>query len=418
MATLSAIPNEILLKVSLYLDYPGLNAFSQVSHHIYTLANWVLYKTIAKRSPGKAMAWVAEKGKDLSARKLLQMCGCEILDDLVSADREPILIASSHGHAHLVELFLPHCIRHDSENEGGLFRRALTEAIQEEHIAVVQVFLKQRAHFITNGQDKHAAVPLCRAVEMGHVSIVRLLIEHNYCNLNTCDMDGMTPLTLAAKAKPSSTNLEIAKLLLEAGANLHIDPKLLLRAAKSDNFAVMKLFIENNLNWRQLEWFDILCEFSRPRRENHGIGLLLLSWINVDRIMNNSNIHRCLLLRAAIINRLDNLLKRILDEGPVLDKDHTSSRRAMSFCPLSVAVCYGRLSAVQLLLKHGADPNGDIGISPVQLALERNKHAMARLLFEKGASLDPEGCRGSPGYRQLLKLRLARVQGWSGDKFR
>ncbi|CAG8891110.1 unnamed protein product [Penicillium egyptiacum] len=410
MTMLPEIPNEILLEVSLHLDYTGLNAFTRVSRHFYALSNRVLYRTIAKDSPGKAIAWAAEKGKETSARKLLQMCGSKILDDLVFEGREPIVIAASNGHTRLVELFLPHCIQHATEKEGDLFKRALTEAIPEEHIEVVKLLLEHKANFNTNSQDRHAAIPLCKAVEMEHVLIVRLFLEHNYCKLDTYDMYGMTPLALAATAKASPTNLEIAELLVEAGADLHIDHQLLLRAAKSDNLPVMKLFLANNLNWRRLGWFDVLCEFSRPKPKNHEMGALLLSWIDVDRILNFSNVQRCYLLRGAITNRLDDLLEKILDEWPVLNKDHQAERKAIHFCPLSLAVCYGRPRAVKLLLEHGADPSGDDDCPPVQFALEKGKDAMARLLFDKGATFDPEKCHGSSEYRQLLKLRMARVQ--------
>ncbi|KAJ6179311.1 hypothetical protein N7519_009772 [Penicillium mononematosum] len=408
MPALSELPNELLLEISLHLHYPGLNAFTQVCRHFHALSNRVLYRTIAKDSPGKAIAWAAEEGKETSARKLLQMCGTKILDDIVFEEQEPIVIAASNGHTRLVELFLPHCIQHDTEKEGDLFKRALTKAIKKEHVEVVKLLLEHKTH--TNSLDRHAAIPLCRAVKMGHVPIVRLLLEHNYSNLDTYDMHGMTPLAVAAAAKASSTNLEIAKLLVEAGADLHIDHGLLLRAAKSNNLPVIKLLLANNFDWRRLEWFDVLSEFSRPIRENHEVGALLLSGMNVDRILSDGNVQRCFLLRGAITNHLDDLLEKILDEWPVLDEDHKPSRRAIRFCPLSLAVCRGRPSAVKLLLEHGADPSGDLDCPPVQFALEKGKDTMARMLFDKGATFDPETCHESSGYRQLLKLRMARVQ--------
>ncbi|CAG8176000.1 unnamed protein product [Penicillium nalgiovense] len=269
MPTFSELPNELLLEISLRLDYPGLNAFTLVCRHFYALSNRVLYRTIAKASPGKAIAWAAQEGKGTSAQKLLQMCGSKILDDIVFGEREPIVIAASNGDTRLVELFLPHCIQHNTEKEGDLFKRSLTEAIPKEHVEVVKLLLKHKTD--TNSQDRHAAIPLCRAVEMGHVSIVRLFLEHNYCNLDTYDMHGMTPLALAAAAKASSPNLEIAKLLVEACVDLHIDHGLLLRAAKSDNLPIMKLLLAN--------------------------------------ILNHSNVQRCFLLRGAITNHLDDLLK-------------------------------------------------------------------------------------------------------------
>lgn len=409
--TLSELPNEMLLEISGHFDYPDLNAFTQVNHHFHALSNRGLYRAIAKDSPGKAIAWVAEKGKEASARKLLQMCGLKILDNLVFEGQEPIVIAASNGHTNLVELFLPHCIQHDSEKEGeDLFKRALTVAIPEKHVAVVKLLLKHKTDFKTNHEDRHAAIPLCKAIEMGHVSIVKLFLEHNYCNLDTYDLDGMTPLALAAVTKASSANLEIAQLLVEAGADLYKDDYLLLKAAKSDNLPVMKLLLANNLCWRRLEWSEVLLEFSRPRRQNHEMGSLLLGWMDVDRILKTSNIQRCYLLRGAIANRLDDLLGKILDKSAVLDEDHKANRKGIYLCPLSLAVCYGRPRAVKLLLDHGADPSGEGDCRPVQFALEKGKDTMASLLFDKGAIFDPEKCRGSAEYRQLMKLRMARVQ--------
>lgn len=135
---------------------------------------------------------------------------------------------------------------------------------------------------------------------MGHVSIVKFFLEHSYCNLDTHDLDGMTPVALAAATKASSANLEIAQLLVEADADLYRDDNLLLKAAKSDNLPVMKLFLANNLCWRSLEWSEVLREFSRPRRKNHEMGSLLVSCINVDRILKISNIQRCYLLEERL----------------------------------------------------------------------------------------------------------------------
>ncbi|KAI3290105.1 hypothetical protein DTO002I6_6510 [Penicillium roqueforti] len=410
MTTLSELPNEMLLEISLHLDYRDLNAFTRVSRHFHALSNRNLYKAIAKDSPGKSIAWAAEKGKEASARKLLQMCGSKILDDLpIFEGQEPIRIAAWKGHTNIVELFLPYCIQHDTEKEGDLFNRTLKAAVTSEHAAVVKLLLEHKADCKTNSHDRHAAIPLCKAVELGHVSIVRLFLEYNYCSLDTYNLRGMTPLAVAAATRPSPANLEIAQLLVGAGADLYIYDKLLLEAAGSDNLPVMKLLLANNLHWRQLGWLEVLWEFSRPR-DNHEMGSLLLSWIDVDRILKYGNLQRCYLLKGAIVNRLDDLLEKVLKESSVLDKDHQPNRRAVHFCPLSLAVCYGRPRAVKLLLDHGADPSGEGNSRPVQLALEKGKDTMARLLFDKGATFDPDMCFGSSEYRQLLKLRMARVQ--------
>ncbi|KXG52516.1 uncharacterized protein PGRI_088000 [Penicillium griseofulvum] len=411
MMTLLEMANETLLKISLYLDYRDLSAFVRVNRHFYALSNKNLYSSLAKDSPGKAIAWAANTGNQASAQKLLQMCGLKILDEFFSEDREPIVIAASNGHTRLVQLFLPHCIQQDTEKKEDLVRKTLDAAIRKDHIAVVKLLLEDKADFNLNAMSKNAVAPLCTAVEMGKVSMVEIFLEHNYCDLNTSDLDDMTPLALAASGPPSSANLDIARLLLEASPGLYRDPELLLKAARSDNMPVMKFLLANNFNWRRLEWFDILSEFSQLRRKDHEVGSLLLSWMNVDSIMEIGSLQRCYLLRGAIVNGFEELLEKLLIESTVLDEDLHPNIRTHRFCHLSLAVCHNQYKSVELLLKHHADPNGKGKCRPIQFALERVKDdKIVRLLLHHGATYDPEKWVGTSEHCDLMNSRMAKVQ--------
>ncbi|KAJ5446887.1 hypothetical protein N7445_001708 [Penicillium cf. griseofulvum] len=411
MTTLPEMANETLLKISLYLDYRDLNAFARVNRHFHALSNRDLYRLLAKDSPGKAIAWAAKKGNEASAVKLLQMCGLKLLDDFASEDREPIVIAASNGHTHLVELFLPHCIQHDTEKREDLVRKTFDAATRKDHVTIVKLLLEHKADFNFNPQNRNAVGPLCTAVEMGKVSIVKLFLEHNYCDLNTSDLDDMTPLALAASMPPSSANLEIARLILEASPGVYRDPELLLKAAQSDNMPIMKFLLANNFNWRRLEWFDILSEFSQLRRKDHEMGPLLLSWIDVDSIMKIGSLQRCYLFKGAIVNGSEDLLKKLLDESTVLDEDLHLNTRRDCFCHLSLAVCHGQYKSVELLLKHGADPNVKDRCRPIQFALERGKDdTIVRLLLRYGATCDPENWIGTPKHCDLMNFRMAQVR--------
>ncbi|KAJ5143986.1 uncharacterized protein N7515_002773 [Penicillium bovifimosum] len=425
---LADLPNEILLLISSFLnEYADLNAFSQVSHHFYALSNKDLYRALARASPARAIVWAAQKGSEASARKLLEMCGQEILEmrgqeilemrgqellDIIADDyQRPIVVAAENGHSHLVKLFLSYCLPYDNtEREASLFTETLNAAIEQGHEAIVRLLLESKVDVAFYRQDKYPAQLLSVAVQYRRLSIVKLLLEHNYYNPSTSKPNEKTPLALAASTRASPVNLEIARLLIEAGADLNTDSSPILEAARSGNMPVMKLFLEQGFDPRKLDELEVLLEFSWPRRRDRAMAALLLSWIDVDHAIASGSIQRCYLLRGAITNRFDDLLKRILENRFVFDESHKLDRARLSICPLKLAVCYGRTRAVKLLLEHGADPNGEApGIRPIVLAIDRGRDAIARLLRDKGADGPPVRVAGTTSVLRARELRRVRL---------
>ncbi|KAJ5542147.1 hypothetical protein N7535_004570 [Penicillium sp. DV-2018c] len=408
---LADLPNEMLLQTSSFLhEYADLNAFSQVSSHFYALSNRSLYRSLSKSSAESAISWAAQKGSEPSARKLLEMCGPEILDIIADDHQRPIVVAAENGHSHLVKLFLGYCFQYDNtEEEGCLFTETLRASIEQDHEEIVRLLLESKVDVAFYRQDRYAAQLLSVAVQYGRLSIVKLLLEHNYSSPNTPKPEEKIPLAIAASTKPSPANLEITRLLIEAGANLDTDSSPILEAARSGNMPVMKLFLETGFDPRKLDELEVLIEFSWPRRRDHQMAALLLSWIDVDRVIASGNIQRCYLLRGAISNRFDDLLQRILEGQSIFDEAHKQARARLSLCPLKLAVCYGRTRTVKLLLEHGANPNGESdGLQPVALALDRGRNEIARLLRDKGAAGPPVRVAGRTPALRARELR--RVQ--------
>jgi hypothetical protein len=79
----------------------------------------------------------------------------------------------------------------------------------------------------------------------------------------------------------------------------------------------------------------------------------------------------------------------------------------------------GSVPAVQILLRHGADPNlagGVNGWTPLMHAIHKNQAGTAQALLDGGAAIDGRGCNGETalmmaagyGYTPLVELLLAR----------
>ncbi|KAJ5474621.1 hypothetical protein N7475_004187 [Penicillium sp. IBT 31633x] len=415
---LANLPNETLLEIlSFFERFRDLNAYSQVSRHFYSLSNRNLYRALSTDLANEILALAAEEGNEAVARNLLKMCGSKILG--VTTKDEPLVIAARKGHVDLVKILLDHCFQHDdTEREGLLFSKALIGAVKENGNAVIQLLLERKANIIFYRQAKYSADPLFFAVLVGRQSTVRLLLESKYCTPNYTARDRPSYLALVATDRVSPQALEIARLLIDAGADLDHDGSPLLNAAITKNIPLVRLLLEKGLDPRTLDQREVVREFACSRFRSHNIVSLLLEWIDVDRAIASDIIQRCFLLRGAIEHCFYDLLERLLDKHDIFNGSHKLELRELRFCPLTIAVVRGRRRAVQLLLNHGAHPNGTfnedaevngtgvVGDLPIELALDRERYKIARMLYHKGAIIPPSRLdRSSP----LFNTRMIRV---------
>jgi ankyrin repeat protein len=392
---LSDLPNEMLLWIFSNLDeLSDMNAFSQASRHFYNLTTDELYRISEKRHPGRAIQWAAKVGNLASANKLIEKC-----NNCLSAvkDRQPIIIAAENGHMELVELFLSHSFPNDTakeeyQAEAIAFRKSVIGAVRYCHENVVKLLFKYKPHIAFYKRNFFAAFPLCAAARYNRLSLVELLIKSK-CGANDHPVGKKTPLAHTASIRPttpseSKTVFEIVRLLVRAGANVDNDGDSMLEVIKSRNIPLLQLLMENGFSPQNLSAGDILNEFSRTRRKDQEMASLLLSWLDVDAVIASGSHQRWNLFKGAIFHDLDELTKTLVQEKHFLDKRYQSERAAIGCCPINLAACYGREKTIQLLVAHGASPNGESrNQRALELALNRRPSlGTAKILLDSGAN--------------------------------
>ncbi len=125
----------------------------------------------------------------------------------------------------------------------------LTRAVQLNHIPIVRLLLDHGA--LVNGKTEDGYTPLHSAAFWGHDEITKLLIERK-ANVNAASTNGMTPLHESARLG----TLSVAKLLIEAGANVNAKDKegrtpLEWVSTRGDSGAMTKVLSDSSANNRK-----------------------------------------------------------------------------------------------------------------------------------------------------------------------
>jgi ankyrin repeat protein len=427
MIGLLTLPPEILLDLSRHLEYTSdLNALAQSCSALYYILNQGLYRLIHKellqpppmcRNTG--LHWAAENGKDSSVRRLMKS-GISP-NTLRDNGRNPIILAAANGHTEVVRILLDY----------GVNANCWTGFIEEE----------PREN------------PLSAAIKGKHPSVVRLLIEYgvelefDFRTLENMVYLPTMPLSLATMYEQT----EIVEILLKHGC----DPCLPPDKWESDNSfliaawcneEVFRLFLgigvkpefPENGRWQLLNavingriglanyFFDWGAEFDTLRGRNTGfsgpipdevddlyqqfsdtasmhpeMAALLLKRIDVDEIIERKYLRPMRsLMEGAAAGGYEDLIKRCLEvdwpEKHTTDKDDWLWH--LTLC-LSKAVNGRYINIVQLMLDHGADPNGahptdvdelnEDGVPAILEAIRRDDIEIVKLLIEKGAEPHP-----------------------------
>lgn len=100
--------------------------------------------------------------------------------------------------------------------------KRLHDAVEHGDLAEAQAALAEGANVAS---EYHGQTPLETASKRGQVRMVRLLLDHG-ADVNSIQVDGKTPLMLAAKSVMAShyggSYAEVVELLLEKGSNVHV----------------------------------------------------------------------------------------------------------------------------------------------------------------------------------------------------
>jgi ankyrin repeat protein/L-ascorbate metabolism protein UlaG (beta-lactamase superfamily) len=223
-----------------------------------------------------------------------------------------------------------------------------------------------------------------RAIEAGDVALVKQILEQDPSALHQLDDSRFRepPLLVAAAVG----NVEIARLLLEAGADIEagdVDNSTALGVAAIHAQGEMVAFLIEqgaDVNRRDRK-ADCPLSFAVYGRDESIIRQLLDA--GADLYFRNPNGES--LLHIACSRGVTELVTYLLDHGAELELKSRSGGTALGYAAMS-----GQPEMVRLLIDKGANPNpappGDP--SPLIYTSWRNHVECARVLLERGAEVD------------------------------
>ena len=354
----------------------------------------------------KVAAFLLDHGAEVNARG-----GAAVFD------------ATDAGNRAMVEFLLSRGANVNAKGNGGF--TALQQAARHGFQAVAEVLLANHAD--VNVQDSGGATALCSAASSGQLKIVQMLLAAganpnlkdgngrtvlNFAvktspeifqallaagtNPNTENADGRTPLSyaverdgpqvvkmlLAAKADPNGGKLD-APLLCAIHQQDTVSAKMLLEAGANPN-AKGEVDWQPSWNWHVVPlpppvmspWHGSATPLWLAVATKQLPMVQLLLKFKADP--NDTQIGNEFLLFDALGNT--NMLGALLDGGAKPDAlDNIVNQRAT---PLEYAARAGNAAAVEILLRHGADPNfRDLdGDTPLHYAASND--APSRQVFE------------------------------------
>ena len=249
-----------------------------------------------------------------------------------------------------------------------------------------------------------------RAIESGDVARVQQILQSDPGAVSQPDENQFRDLPIHVAA--ASGNVEIARLLLDAGADIDAgdsdNSTALGVAAMRKHGELVAFLIERgaDVNRRDRK-ADCPLSFAVYGRDEAIIQKLLDA--GADLYFRNPRGETLLHISAA--RGVRSLVEHLLDNGAEVDA------RSEQGTPLGYAAMQGHAEIVKLLLDRGASPNtgGPDAMSPLGFTTFRNQVECARILLETGAKVDQPGFGNNTvllmaaenGSADMVKLLLA-----------
>ncbi|KAG6041457.1 hypothetical protein E4U41_004191 [Claviceps citrina] len=357
--SLLRLPNELLLAIGDFLGSErDINALARCCGRLYNLLNRDLYRYNARHSCASALAWAAEQGRTGTLKLALLAVGGSLQDSA------PLLAAAKNGHRDCVDILL----------------------------ATPGVYI--------NGQDKESRTALSAASECGHIEVVELLLAKGAViwpqRCSSC-----APLSRAV----SNEHWDVAKVLLEHGANVYESASCLARFAEACGGVVTLLMGHSACDEIVTRDGWTMLPLAVRTGEVDAVKALIASGADVNFTVNGRTVNARTPLHLAVESGSGVMIELLVDHGACPD---TWVRRGLT--PLQLAIRNGRVDSVKLLIGSGADVNlvGGLGWTPIRLASDRGHEEIVRLLLNSGADVK-SGCG-----KDLDALRLAARGGYAG----
>jgi ankyrin repeat protein len=323
-------------------------------------------------------------------------------DDIEAIEREwdgngrtALDIAAHHGHLEVVRFLLAHGANPSGLQDGG---RPLLSALRSGHIDIVHCLLDHGADVnATDANGSHALMEL--AVITGYepkldwCTLARQLITSG-CDVNHANAYGTTALQIAVRNEPpDEANLELARILLEAGAAVDaIEGELgwtaLMNAVSNGDIDAVRLLVEAGANVNQAA-SNGDTPWNLARRWGHPeIAALLEQAGAVEPADVGTDLHR------AILWGKTEAVSNLLAHGADANAQDSQGRSAL----IAAMTHWGKEEIVRLLLDHGADLHavGQDGSPLLMDAVQpgpcrSEQRAIVRLLIERGADVSARG---------------------------
>lgn len=294
-------------------------------------------------------------------------------------------LTATFGHPDTAELLLDRGADIECKNDDG--ETTLLIAVTNEQKEVVKLSLDRGADIETKNSDGFASLHI--AVSNGYQGIVELLLERG-ANIESREDFGRTPLYMAAE----DGNKEMTRLLLEKGADIESkgtsNINSLVAAATNGYEEVAELLwsrgtatgSKDNDDWavlyaavlyNQLSLFRIFIDKG-----------LHIPQESKESVSEDKGVRYGELLRCAAFNGNIEIIESLLNSG--INADATSTRGGTA---LHIAASEGNLEAINIFLKHKADPlRVDLnGWSPIVCAWRSRCQGVIERLLEVGSVL-------------------------------
>jgi len=311
----------------------------------------------------------------------------------------PLYLAYGEGDTSCVNLLLNR--KADVNQTNGIHQQTLMfDALEKNDTALAMRLLKSGFDVEVKISDD-GTTAMEKAVEKNQGMIVRKLLDLN-ANVNQKSMFG-SPLAAACKAG----NYELAKLLIERGADVHKTDwrkvSLLHNAAAGGDAQIIRLLVASGLE------VDVRATNNETPLEiaaEKGQADAVRALIELKADVNAKDGDDSSPLSVAARGGSTEIIRMLLAHGASVD--------AKTFFN---AVDEGRLEAAKMLAEAGADVGQIVNSkSPLQAASNRGDLEMAKWLIEKGAPIDrQQGTYRSPmheaakeGHLNIIELLIAK----------
>ncbi|MCP3926279.1 MAG: hypothetical protein GY714_27250 [Desulfobacterales bacterium] len=245
----------------------------------------------------------------------------------------------------------------------SLSRTALHIACERSNVDIVKLLLKHGANI--NALDYSERTPLhyCRS----KLEVVKLLLNKG-TDVNAKDKSGKTVLSLSVRYE----NNEVAKYLIEKGADLTDDQGLLQLAADDNNYEMCSYLLKKGLD-----------------------------------VNNNNYKYQMTPLHIALTNRRINykLINLLIDNGADLNKN-AKNKITPLFLALGKRIVKNQPNIINLLIEKGADINAQNKLGDTVLHYESmNGFKDIAVLIKNGAKIDAKNNKNETPLLVAVKKR-------------